>query len=80
MNWDSPEERFALIERVGIEEYNRQITAHLNALPSIYPVQSRFGTLWAVKGTTSAFSTREAAEQFQLLAEISEGRTAHERR
>lgn len=29
MDWDNPAQRAALIERVGIEEYNRQFEQHI---------------------------------------------------
>jgi hypothetical protein len=64
MNWDSPEARLALIESVGHEEYNRRLQEHLGSRPDIYPVNTRFGLLYAVKGTTAAFSTRKQAENY----------------
>jgi len=64
LNWDSPEARLALIESVGHEEYNRRIQAHINSRPDIYPVNTRFGLLYAVKGTKVAFSTRKQAEDY----------------
>ncbi len=63
MNWDSPSERLSLMERVGIEEYNRQFSEYLAANP-IRPVSSRFGTLYSVTGTDQAFPTSEEAERF----------------
>ena len=71
MNWDDPAERLALIERVGIEEYNRQTREHLEASivsrvggHAIRPVGSRFGKLFAVGDTGKAFANQAAAEQF----------------
>jgi hypothetical protein len=64
MNWDDPSARLALIESVGHEEYNRRIRAHIDARPSIYTVQTRFGLLFAVKGTKMAFSTKPEAEKY----------------
>jgi hypothetical protein len=29
IDWDDPEQRLALIERVGVDEYNKQMLAHL---------------------------------------------------
>jgi hypothetical protein len=71
MNWDNPEERLALIERVGIEEYKRLHAAHLEASTvgttvkgrAIRTVMTRFGLLYAVDGTRVAFSTLDAAQK-----------------
>jgi hypothetical protein len=71
INWDNPAERLALIERIGIPAYNAAITAFMAQLPAIHTVSTRFGTLFAVKGTKSAFSTRAQAEAY--LAEVSRG-------
>lgn len=70
MNWDSPEERFRLADRVGPEEYNRQHAAHLaasvletvNGYP-LRPVACRFGRLIAVGGTNAAFSDLDSARR-----------------
>jgi hypothetical protein len=62
MNWNNPVERFRLIESVGVGEYNRLLAARNAELPNVYPVPSRFGTLFAVNGTATAFETREQAE------------------
>jgi hypothetical protein len=71
MNWDDPTERFALIERVGHEEYNRLFAEHQKASViatvaghAIRPVGSRFGRLFAVGGTDRAFATQREAEQY----------------
>jgi hypothetical protein len=45
MNWDDSAARLALVESVGIKEYNRRITEHIESRPPIYPVNTRFGTL-----------------------------------
>ena len=63
MNWDDPTARLALIERVGTTEYNRLITEHIQRR-LIRPVSTRFGTLYAVRGTTMAFSTEAEAEKY----------------
>lgn len=71
MNWDDPAERFRLIERVGHEEYNRLLAQHhkdsvienING-HEIRPVASRFGRLFMVGDTGSAFSTIEGAREF----------------
>ena len=71
MNWDDPVARAELIEQVGPAEYNRQIEAHLKASVletykgyEIRPVGTRFGRLFMVVGTKSAFSTIEQARKF----------------
>ena len=71
MNWDNPEERLALAERVGTEEYNRRLLEHLDSLivatvkgRAIRPVNSPFGRLFAVGGTKHAFSTVEEAVRY----------------
>jgi len=77
MNWDDPAARGELIERVGIDEYNRQMKAHQDALPEIYPVSTgKFGTVYAVKDTDRAFYTRKDAEAF--LRERSAEKTSGE--
>lgn len=69
MNWDRPEERAELIERVGPAEYNRLHAEHLAAtvIKTVngYPLRythSRFGRLIMVGGANVAFTTLEAAE------------------
>jgi hypothetical protein len=71
MNWDDPAERASLIERVGIERYNRLFEAHRQASivatvngHDIRPVSSRFGRLYMVDGTGQAFATLDQAEAF----------------
>lgn len=71
MNWHDPEARFALLNRVGPEEYGRQFAQHMRtstleftAGHSIRRVPSRFGILFAVGFTGRAFSTREEARTF----------------
>jgi hypothetical protein len=71
MNWDDPLQRLALIERVGPEEYNRQMAAYHEASVvsrvgghAIRPVGSRFGQLFQVGSTGKAFAELEQAEQF----------------
>lgn len=63
IDWNDPVARYNLIEAVGHEEYNRRIKAYLDANP-VRPVNSRFGTLWAVGNTGKAFATRNEAEEF----------------
>jgi hypothetical protein len=71
INWDDPEARLALIESVGVAEYNRQAEAHrTNSTIEIVnghrirPVSSRFGRLFMVGDTGSAFATLEQARAF----------------
>jgi hypothetical protein len=71
MNWDDPSARAALIERVGVAEYNRQFEAHrlattvetVNGYP-IRPTNTRFGRLFMVEGTGNAFYKIEEARAF----------------
>lgn len=71
MNWDDPAARAHLIERVGAAEYNRQFEAHLAASVvstinghKIRPVGSRFGRLFMVGDTGTAFRSLAEAEAF----------------
>jgi hypothetical protein len=65
IDWDDPDARFALIQRVGVTEYNRLIqerharntVATVNG-HAIKQVQTRFGRVFAVAGSDRAFSTR----------------------
>jgi hypothetical protein len=71
LDWDSPEERAQLIERVGVTEYNRLLKRHLKKSVvskvngyNIRAVFTQFGRLFYVVGTDHAFSTQEEAEAF----------------
>ena len=71
INWDDPEERARLVERIGVKAYNEALNKHIKestvaivAGHSIRPVGSRFGKLWQVGNTGRAFSTREQAETY----------------
>lgn len=71
MNWDDPAARASLIERVGVDEYNRQFEAYRAASVvatvnghDIRPVESRFGRLFMVGTTGSAFRTLAMAKAF----------------
>lgn len=71
MNWDDPAQRYALIDRVGPAEYNRLMQQHLEdsvletvAGHAIRPVGSRFGRLFMVGGTGTAFRTLDEARKF----------------
>lgn len=64
IDWSDPVARLRLIESVGIEEYNRQIEAHLAASVvaraagrAINRIQTRWGTLYNVGGLNVAFRT-----------------------
>jgi hypothetical protein len=62
INWDDPEARLALVERIGVEAYNRAFGDYVARNP-IRAVSSRYGTLYLVSGTGRAFATREEAEE-----------------
>ena len=71
INWDDPEARAALIERIGPDGYNRLHAEHLQASivatvagHKIRTVGSRFGQLFEVGNTGCAFSTLEEAESY----------------
>jgi hypothetical protein len=72
INWDDPEERFRLIERVGPCRYNELRAAHMrNSIVAeagghaIRPVNSeRFGRLFIVGDTGRAFSKLTSAEAY----------------
>lgn len=69
MNWDDPAERAALIERVGVTEYNRMVAQHrkdsvvvtVNGYEIRQVDSPRFGRLFAVGKTGSAFTTQAQA-------------------
>lgn len=71
MDWQSPLERYQLMEKVGRDEYNRQVQKYhtdgilevVNGL-EIRPVGTRFGRLFQVDGTNRAFFTLEEARDF----------------
>ena len=69
INWDDPEERARLIERIGVKAYNEALTKHIEqstasvvAGHSIRSVRTHFGKVWLVGNTGHGFSTREKAE------------------
>ena len=69
INWNDPEERARLIERVGVKAYNEAFAKHIEqstvaivAGHSIRPIRTRFGKVWLVGNTGHGFSTREKAE------------------
>ena len=73
MNWDNPAERLALIQRVGVAEYQRLLNEYgdehrkraalaiINGRP-IWPVQCRYGRVFAVQGSSVAFATLDGAK------------------
>lgn len=71
MNWNNPEERAALIERVGPDKYNKAIQQHFKDSTvdvvgghAIRTVGSRFGTLYQVGSTGTAYGTLDAAKTY----------------
>lgn len=71
MNWDDPIERRKLLEAIGVEQYNARIREHHKASVistvngyNIRPVNTRYGKLFAVENTNSAFATLAEAENF----------------
>jgi predicted helicase len=69
MDWDNPEARAELVERVGLQEYNRLFENHREASIvsvvngyAIRPVMTRFGQLFLVDGAGQAFFTLKEAE------------------
>ena len=76
IDWDDPAARLALIESVGVQEYNRQAEEHRSrsALETINghrirAVNSRFGRILMVGDTGTGFLTLEAARAFALKTE-----------
>ncbi len=76
INWSNAAERAALIDRVGVDEYQRLLAQHrrdsvvacVNGYP-IRPVDTvRFGRLYQIDGTRIAYPTLVAAmEQAKKL-------------
>lgn len=71
MNWDDPAARAALIDSVGVQEYNRRFEQHLKDSEvanvgghSIRPVGTRFGRLFQVGDTRQAFPSPADAEKY----------------
>jgi len=69
MNWDNPAERLALIQRVGVAEYERRLQEHreqgtlvVENGHAIRPVQCRYGRVFAVQGSSVAFATLDGAK------------------
>ena len=71
IDWSDPAARHRLIECVGPDEYNRlhaeemaRSTVATDNGHAIHKVQSRFGKLYQVGRTGTAFSAFEAAKNF----------------
>lgn len=72
MDWSDPEARLRLLERVGPQEYNRQMEGHIKASTvdvvaghKIRAVASgRFGRLFQVGKTGYAFQTLKEARDY----------------
>lgn len=69
MDWNDPAARARLIDRVGPDRYEQMQEEHFAASSTgmvngyrIRPVQSRFGRLFSIDGTTFAYSTQAQAE------------------
>jgi len=78
MNWNSPEQRLALIERVGIDEYNRRMKQHLAKSVvetcnghDIRTVSTPFGRLFHVGKTKMAYKTLDRAREFARVTDAS---------
>jgi hypothetical protein len=78
MNWDDPQARLELIERVGIGEYNRLIGEYLRAsvISTVngHPVRRRasaYGPVYCVGSV--AFSTLDEAERHARQLTAGEG-------
>lgn len=71
IDWNDPAARAALVERIGVDAYNeavadwrrRSIVATVNG-HDIRPVQTRFGRLFMIDGTGTAYRTLEEAREF----------------
>jgi hypothetical protein len=77
IDWNDPEARFALIQRVGVTEYCRLQHEHRDRLMDqagstvvtvngrvIKQVQTRLGRVFAVAGTDGAFANLEDAQAY----------------
>ena len=71
MDWNDPAARDRLSERVGLTEYNRLHAEQRNTsiirvvnCHAIRAITSRFGRLYLIGATGSAYSTMEEAERF----------------
>jgi hypothetical protein len=77
IDWNDPEARFALIQRVGVAEFCRLQKQHQDRLMDqtrrtvatingrvIKRVETRLGPVFAVAGTDGAFATLEDAQTY----------------
>jgi hypothetical protein len=71
MNWDDPAHRLTLLECVGVNEYNRLMSAHRDSQLvglvngySLRRVGSRWGPLVMVDGAGMAFPTEAQARSY----------------
>lgn len=71
MDWDNPEERFALVERIGVQAYNKAFEEYVKESTvatvnghAIRPVNTYYGQLWVCGTTDKAFSTIEGAKDY----------------
>jgi hypothetical protein len=71
MDWDDAAARVRLIENVGPGEYKRRFEEHCRESTVLvvngYPIRrtgSRFGRLFLVEGTATAFPTLAEAKEF----------------
>lgn len=79
IDWSDPDARFALIQRIGVNEYNRLMQEHQARLiqehqacsavafmngHAIKQVQTRPGHVFAVAGTDRAFATLDDAQAY----------------
>jgi hypothetical protein len=78
IDWDDPEQRARLVERVGPVEYERLLRKHFtNSTVTVVnghrirPVMSRFGRLYQIGKTRYAMDTLEAA--MKRAAELQPG-------
>ena len=74
MNWNNPLERAELVERVGIEAYNKAFEEYIRKSTivtvgghAIRPVQTRFGLLFQCGDTGRAFKSLKEAEDYALV-------------
>jgi hypothetical protein len=76
INWHDPAERLALVERVGVEEYNRQHAEHMrrsvvatvNGYKIRRTVSQRFGVIFMVDGLNKGHGTLEGASAIARAA------------
>jgi predicted flavoprotein YhiN len=71
IDWGNPSERAALVERIGLEAYNKAFKEHQKDSTvstvgghDIQTVKTQFGKLFAVSETNMAFKTLKEAEEY----------------